>query len=354
MNKDEERFEKIFLKYGDHIKENEDLYGNQSPSFLFPFLGTTFRYLLEDDPNITITSLGVKARKSLHGIVKLVGPYFLPCKQVFEDRNLLRDIHSTEKDSGIVLPDKPVIWAPNHSFRWDTLASLLAASRHSYMVIGNLPEFYNTLNGIPIFINGVILVNRRRRESRQAVLEKGGRVIDFGSDLILFPEGIGHKSPNALALHLFPGVYKIAKEKNVSIVPIVHYKENTLSSSKDDIIHTVVDDPIDVSNMSQEEALTVLKDTYAYWKYLMMERYGQSTRAKELGEYVDSNLYWEDQLKNRPRGRYDDKVEKATLYFEKDYYDVLEKISALDVTPENVLLVEDAKKLVKSNYQKRF
>ena len=355
MGNNEKKIEKIFSKYDGYIEEKTDLYGDKEPSFLFPFLANTFSYLMNDS-DVSVTKAGVKVRKALHGIVKTVGPSFLPCKQVFENRHILEDSSSEKKDLGIVLPKEPVIWAPNHGFRGDPLASLMTASRHAHMLVGNIAQFYNTLEGLPIFANGVILVDRRNKTSRRAVLSKSEKVIDSGSDIIIFPEGTINKTPNQLALRLFPGVYKIAKEKSIKIVPIIHYKENTFSDSKKDIIHTVVDDPIDVSNMTQNEALTTLRDTYAYWKYLMMERYGQSTREKELDGAVDVDDFWENKLMNRPVGRYDIKTEKVATYCsqgEKEYYKALDDIINLETTPQNVLVVEDAKKLVKSQFQRR-
>ncbi len=41
--------------------------------------------------------------------------------------------------------------------------------------------------------------------------------------LIVFPEGVWNKSPNALSLELWPGIYRIACETGAKIVPIVHY-----------------------------------------------------------------------------------------------------------------------------------
>jgi 1-acyl-sn-glycerol-3-phosphate acyltransferase len=358
MSIKEEWLTKIFAKYQDCLEENRDLYAEEDPSFLFYFLGNYFSYLMNNDAEKAISSSGVKVRKELNKIVKMVGPSFLPCKQVLEDRRVLRDVSYRGKDPGIDVPKEPVIWAANHNcgFRCDPLATILAVPRNAYMLVGNPAQFYNTLDSIPSFINGLILVNRRNKNSRRAALEKCKRVIDCGGDIIIFPEGVLNKTPNALSLHLYSGVYQIAKEKNIKIVPIVHYKTDPFTVSSRDVIHTVVDDPIDVSKMSREEALTTLRDTYAYWKYLMMERYGQSRRERELQGVVDVDAFWEEKLKNRPLGRYDTKVERIATYYpksEREYYQALEDIAQLEITAENVKAVEDAKKLVKSQIQRR-
>lgn len=354
MSIKEERLTKILAKYKDCLEENRDLYADQDPSFSFYFLADFFSYLLDNDADHVIFSSGVKIRKKLNRFVKMVGPLFLPCKQKIEDRNVLQGID--EKNKGIIVPNEPVIWAVNHDsgFKGDPLATILAIPRDAYMLVGNLPQFYNTLDSIPAFINGLILVNRRNKNSRLAAVQKCEKVIDYGGDLIIFPEGVLNKSPNALSLHLFSGVYRIAKEKNIKIVPVTHYKEKAFSTIREDTIHTVVDDSIDVSCMNKEEALTILKDTFAYWKYLMMEKYGQSSRKEELNDIVDVDDFWENKIQNRPSGRYD--IHSEITYYpksEREYYHALDDISRLDVTVENVKIVEDAKKLIKSQFQRR-
>ncbi len=72
-----------------------------------------------------------------------LGPYFLQVPQIFENRNFLRNPDSNEKlvlDTPILLPPEPVIWAANHAFKDDALATILAAKRHAYILFGSLPQ----------------------------------------------------------------------------------------------------------------------------------------------------------------------------------------------------------------------
>lgn len=346
---------KISKKYSDSLDTIHDLYGDKEPSSLFPLLISVYGYLLENNPDRVISPVGVKIRKQLNPIIRLIGPLFLKNPQVIEDRNFLQGID--QRDEGIVLPKEPVIWASNHRLE-DGLATLLAASRQAYLLVGNLPQFYNTLDSIPSWLNGIILVNRNQKKSRSASLEKCKKVLDYGSDLIMYPEGIVNKTPHLLSLQLFPGVYRIAKEKNVKIVPIVHYQES-FSQKKDITRHIVVDDPIDISSMSEKEALVYLRDIYAYWYYLMMEKYGKSTREQELSglSFVDA---WESQLKNRPLNRCDSEVDRRADYVSfsvEEQMKAWKDISSLDVGPSNAFLssnVEDAKKYELYRFQRKF
>ena len=350
-----DNFKRVKEKYANHIETLRDLYGDEEPSSLFWFLTNVFSYLLEDDPDKALSLKGAKIRKLLHPFIKLVGPLFLTNSQVIEDRNFLQGLPS--KDKGISLPAEPVIWASNHRLQ-DGLATLLAASRQAYILVGNLPQFYNTFDSIPSWINGIVLVNRNQKKSRLGSIEKCKRVLDYGSDLIMYPEGIVNKTPHLLSLQLFPGVYRIAKEKNVKIVPIVHYQES-FSNSKDIIRHIVVDNPIDVSSMSEKEALVYLRDVYAYWYYLMMEKYGKSTREKELhgSSFVEA---WDEILKNRPLNRCDSIVDRNADYIThsvKEQMSAWDDISHLEIGTSNAFLssnVEDAKKYQLYRFQRKF
>lgn len=153
--------------------------------------------------------------KKIHCIIKALGPYFLKSPQLLENRNFLKNPDlggNSVPDSGIFLPDKPVIWASNHVFKDDTLATILAAKRHAYILFGSLPQFFNTLDGITAFLNGVIMTNRKVSASKKTSIAKAIRVFGYGADLMVFPEGVWNKSPNRLLLDLWPGIYRIACE----------------------------------------------------------------------------------------------------------------------------------------------
>ena len=108
MSIKEEQLNKIFSKYQDCLEENRDLYADEDPSFWFYPLANIFSFLMDNDPEKVISKEGVEIRKHLHKFVKLVGPMFLPCKQVFENRYTLEDSNSKEEDKGIILPEEPV------------------------------------------------------------------------------------------------------------------------------------------------------------------------------------------------------------------------------------------------------
>ena len=372
---------KIEKKYKGKIKNITDLIGNKKPSILFFFLANHFDYLLDDDENKILSKKSMERRDKINKIIKKYGSKFLKSKQVFEDRNKLKyynyqeqlkigkkvdfDKKILEKDSGIDLSkEENVIWVANHGFKDDALATVLSANKNAYILFGSLPQFYNTLDGFISWINGSVLINRKNKNSRQASIEKCKKVIELGGDMMIFPEGVWNKSPNLLSLKLWPGIYRIAKEENIKIVPIIHYKKELHLKDKNDFIHTVVDDPIDVSNMEEKEFLNYLRDVYSYWLYLMMEKYGTTTREEMLSGYDSASQYWEDMLRKRRETveRYDYSIETSADYIDKRDVELLRAWTDIanieNITPYNCSMVLDAKEKVKTltenNFQRRF
>lgn len=357
----EKKLKKIIEKTGNNITGIRDFTAGEEPSLLFYFLADKLNYLLDNNPQVAISKTGVKIRKKINPIIKAIAPSFLGGKQIIENRKQLIDPKSTEEDEKVVIPNRPVIWVANHGFKDDILASVLAAERNAYIVMGSLPQIYNTFDGITAWLNGVVMVNRKVKESKKATLPKSAQAMEYGTDILIFPEGVWNKSPNELLLDFWPGVYRLAKQQNALVVPLVHYSED--STDKKSTIHTVIDDPIDITQMSEKEGLELLRDKMATWSYLMMEKYGQTTREQLLEGYDSTQEAWEDHLRRRvaTADRYDEEIELTADYRPKDkerLEDVFFPIANSEPTKENIGHVQEVKKLVKeyknNNFQRRF
>lgn len=352
------------------ITSEEDLIGNnKSASFMYNYLVKKFGYLLNGD---LLSQDEIEFRKKVNVIIKKIGSNFLQNTQVFENRNTLKNHNDFTPDSKIVLPDTPVIWMPNHGFKDDPLATALACQRNAYFLFASLPQFYNSFDGITAWLNGVTMINRKSSVSRKASLDNCIDVLNHGVDLILYPEGILNKSANELVLDLWPGIYRIAKETGAPIVPIVHYLrdkgpktfKNKIKPTEDDIIHTVVDDPIKIDDLSEKAALEYLRDVMATWLYLMIERYGHITREELIGQYSDPINALEEKLVHNlsTMDYYDSSIERSSDFRPKDKVrpeDVFESIAEIDnITARNVNDVIYAQKLVRQrkreDLQRRF
>ncbi len=334
--------EKIINKYPDSLNATSDLLADKEPSIMFYILINLFGYLLKNDPEKVLSKRGIEIRCYINIIIKKFGKLFLSCPQIIENRNVLKDANSEIEDKNITLPDTPVIWVANHSFKDDVLASVLAAYRHTYILFGSLPNFFGTFDGITAWLNGVVLTNRKVANSRKASIEKSINVLGNGTDLLMFPEGTWNKTPNKLLLDFFPGVYRIAKETGAPVVPIIHYCEDPTNQKKKNKIHTVICDPIKIDDLSEKDALELLREVMGTWYFLLMQRYGQITREKLLSDF-DPILYWEEQLKKRvlTTSRYDKEIELSSDFRNKNI-----------ILPEDVFApVADLKEVNKNNIQ---
>lgn len=333
-----------------------DLTGGEKPSLLYPFMVQRLGYLLDPD-RVRVTEKQIRWRRKLNPIIKKGGRFFLQNKQVLENRNILRGIKGTDK--GVILPETPVIWAGNHSFKDDTLATVLV-SRHSYVMIASLPMFFNSLDGILAFLNGVVLMNRKVKESKSCAARTAIEVLNMGADLILFPEGVWNKTPERLLIDLWPGVYRMATESGCPVVPVIHYLRDAHSKAKDNLIHTVIDDPIDMTAFSEDQGIRYLRDVIASWYYLMMERYGKSTRAEVLKGFDMADDAWDDYLEMHTRAvpYYDLSIETTADYRPKQIArpgDVFRPIADLkNHDPANMKAVIHAQGVVECEWRRDF
>lgn len=381
------KIEFFLEKYKEGLTDYIDLVGdNLLPGPFFFHNLKHYGYLLELNPEnaSSIENMRFKA-KVIYPIIQLFGKKFLKSNQIFENRNELlafskrkaelekEGLSDTidesslvfEKDSKIKLPDEPVIWTMNHSFKDDVLASVLSVSRPFSMFFGSLPQFYNTFDGVLAYNLGSIVINRKSKESKIASQEKAKKVINNGLDIMMAPEGVWNKNPHKLLEHFWPGIYRLAKETNSKVVPIVHYIYDPTQRipRKENPIHTVVDDPIDITYMPEKEALEYYRDILATWYYIMMEKYGQTTREELISGHDDTASAYEDimQAMMKTVARYDREFEKTATYHPKGIVkpeDVFEPIADIKPSKENILNQQYAKKLVltrkKENYQGRF
>lgn len=366
----EYQIKKILKRQEGNIQNIHDLIGDKGPSNMFFLLANTLGYLLDNDIDSTISKRGVEIRRKLNIIIKTLGPKFLANPQVFENREFLKNPekydynpNNAPDDKKIILPEEPVIWTPNHQFKDDVLASVLAVQRHAYILFGSLPDFYNTFDGVTAYLNGVAMSNRKVKESKHASTDKIIKAMGYGADALIFPEGIWNKTPNRLLIDFWSGVYIVAKETGAKVVPVVHYLRNHLDTSKDNVIHTVVDDPIKIDDLSQKAAIDYLRDVMATWYYYMIEVYGQSTREELLNGYDNSYDAWTSYMKEKVDNvdYYDSEIEcgdYAADYRPKDKLseaDIYSEIAKIkNITPQNAAVVAYALTRKQQDYQRLY
>lgn len=101
-------------------------------------------------------------RRLFHPVLIWIAPLFLERKQVFESKNTLREIDAPDKEP--FLTKEPVIWYPNHGFKDDVVAILLA-SRYAYIL---LAAFLRILIPLMELAHGLTVLLCVTGKSRQA------------------------------------------------------------------------------------------------------------------------------------------------------------------------------------------
>lgn len=188
----------------------QDKEGNMpEPSKLFYVLPYVFGRLLENDPDKVISERSVKFRQKY-----LYQPIFDQAEKDLNGKTLIRDTMAP------VPTDRRVIFSPNHGFLEDAALAFIMAETPLYYIFGSLPAFFNSVYGVATYLIGAALVNRKDSSSRNASIEKANKLIEYGSNIILFPEGTHNRSPHNLLTKYWKGVYRVSKNTGAVVVPM--------------------------------------------------------------------------------------------------------------------------------------
>lgn len=279
------------------------------------------RYLLKNEPKSVMRKGGYRLRQFISSPVRnVLGP--ATSKNTFHiDRN------------NNLPTDRPLIFACTHQVKDDIALALASTGRHTYLLFGSLPDFFGTFDGPALWINGVILIDRKDKKSRAAAIPKMKYAIEMGADILMYPEGTLYKTENLVVQKLFPGIYYLAKDTNALVVPMAVIQEG-----KD--VYSKVCEPFDICRYDKQEGLDTLRDLMASAKYELMEEHSQICRSK-IG---DAKAYWQnemDELVNSLLPFYDFEIENSSQYIDKNemtYEQAFEHLDAIQPTAQTAFL----------------
>lgn len=278
-------------------------------------------YLLENEPEKVISKKGLIIRKILSPII----------------RNYVAPLSSKNKyniDKNVNLPkDRPLIFAATHGLKDDIGIGISSTGRHTYLLFASLPDFYGTIDGPALWLNGVLLLDRKDKKSRRAAKDKMEYAISLGADILMYPEGTLNKTENLIVQKLFPGIYDVAKSCNALVVPVAIIQEG-----KD--VYSKVCDAVDICKYERNEGLTVLRDLMATAKYELMEKHSKISRT----EIENAEEYWNaflDDLVNQMLPFYDYEIENSSQYIDKNevaYSQAFEHLNKISPNLNNAFL----------------
>ena len=222
--------------------------------------------------------------------------------------------------------DEQYIFASTHYFNEDIIAGMAAIDRSAYALIGTTDQVDNNPLMYAAWLYGLIYVDRNDPESRKQSVLKMEKVLNNGSSVIMFPEGGWNNTENLLCQRLFAGPYVLSQLTGKKVVAL-----STFSDPESDTIHIMASDPIDMTNMSKEEALELLRDTMATMMYEQIEKY--SIPYERSKYYEDIHLsHMESRRKEYLKEKWSRDVwdEELTVYKPKDITTAEEVRASLD------------------------
>ncbi len=184
-------------------------------------------------------------------------------------------------------PKKSYIFACNHSFDEDVISLIHAIDRNVYVLNGTTDQTEHNPQFIAMWANGMIYVNRDNKDSKKSSIDKMIRVIESGSNIMIFPEGSYNNTENLLIQKLFPGMCKVAKATGVEIVPMVSFNE-----FGSDNIYIRGGQPIDISKLDIYEACDIVRDSMATMLFNIIEQHTKKATKSDFGP--DPRRYWMD------------------------------------------------------------
>ena len=287
----------------------------------------------------------IMRKQKLYPLFQLFGPAFFHGMKV--KRINIADLPN----------ERPIIFASNHAFKEDVMSSILLGDKHAFPICGSLPLYFNTIEGAAQSIYGVILLNRRNKASRGALIDKAVYVLKNGGNILLFPEGVWNRSANKLTLDFWPGIFYIAKKSNALIVPEIHLLV-------DKVIYCSRLSAFDVSCYDDVEVDIALRDLRTLMNteiWFLMEKYAHSTREEIIGGCRDMTAAGKQIFIDREKdvGKYYDfPTEYSADYRPKDILkevDVWKAVANIHPRKDNYLHYLYAKervyKLEREDYQ---
>ena len=256
--------------------------------------GHSLNYLLSNNVQETLSKKGIYIRKIAAPLLRYIYGFQSDYKYILDSKEPLK--HST----------KGRIYIINHRQSDDLLFGAKAIGKSGYFVFGNPTLATESLAiGYGLWMYGMILVQRGKKDSRKACYEKMKYVLQNGGNIIILPEGYwnldddgqkdlkhnadGHNSENWLIQDFNIGAFRLAQELGCEIVPtVLHYDEigdlkcyakrgKAFSISKEDDVFK-----------KKDEILEYMMNCY----YELMEKYSSYSRKYLESNYGDLKEQW--------------------------------------------------------------
>ena len=169
------------------------------------------------------------------------------------------------------LPDRPILFAPNHYCGLDITVVCNAIHGRAIIVAGKqalypVDEFF-------LKANGAIFVDRLDKTDTAACKRAAAAQLRKGKNVILFPEGTSNVSDALLMYPMKWGIIDIAKQTGAQIIPVIlHYDKKRMEC------HVRFGDAMTMEDKTKAEGIAWLRDTMATIRWPFFEKEGLHSR----------------------------------------------------------------------------
>lgn len=218
---------------------------------------------MANNKDLTGSEISIKLKKLIH-------PLLLTLSSAKVKYDLI-GLNSIEDIESIKNTNRPIIFACNHGTSFDIPTAFKIIKEHTLILLakqrlGFVDELFFNLNGV-IFVD--------RKDKIDTNLSKKAMIDSLKSkrNILMFPEGTWNMTDSNLMLDMKWGIIGVAKEANALIVPMAldYDRDNMICKYK-------IGEALDVSNMSNIEGITTVRDSIATLKWdiyetkILMER----------------------------------------------------------------------------------
>lgn len=116
--------------------------------------------------------------------------------------------------------DKPVLYACTHIGAHDVEATFEAIKTPCYLFMADAREIYRTLDGIMLYLNGVIFFDTEDKEDKRVAKGRALSLLKSGGNLLIYPEGAWNITENEIVMPLYAGTAEMAIKTGAEIVPM--------------------------------------------------------------------------------------------------------------------------------------
>lgn len=226
------------------------------------------------EEGIPLSEKSIRIRNKIHQLL---------LKIVIIDRLFNHETVTVLKDER-VKNNHPKVFACTHIGGNDIQRTFEAIKDPAYLFLGDPQELYRNLEGLLLYLNGVICLETRDKIDRGIAKKRSIELLEKGGNLLIYPEGAWNISPNLPVMKLYKGAVNIAVKTKADLIPIaIEQVENHFYVSIGKNIITRDMKNIDTNLLNQ-----TLRDAMATEKWHIWESIGVYSRDVVKDQTVDN------------------------------------------------------------------